>query len=126
MREVIVIVLLYFGILSWNYQPYMDAINGARLQYLQTTVYTALSEAKIKGYFTSADLQTIQLNIATTLGYPSGDVTVTGTTTPTTRGEPVALTVSIPSHLNLFSMSPSSNTVQLTASETADSEALLS
>ncbi|MCL6599572.1 MAG: hypothetical protein K6T81_12645 [Alicyclobacillus macrosporangiidus] len=124
MRDVIILVLLYFGILTWNYQPYMDVINGARLQYLQSVVHTAISEAKIKGYFTSTDLQTIQQNVAQALGYPTGNVFVSGTTTPTTRGTPIELTVSVPTRINLFSLSPSTNHAMLTAHESADSEAL--
>ena len=125
MRDVIVVALLFFGILTWNYQPYMDAINGARLQYLQATVNTALSESKIKGYFSSSDLQTIQDNVATTLGYPTDEVLVSGTTTPTDRGQPIELSVSIPSTINLFTIAPSANGTMLTSSETADSEAIL-
>ncbi|MCL6441882.1 MAG: hypothetical protein K6T83_00205 [Alicyclobacillus sp.] len=124
MRDVIIVALLYFSILSWNYQPYMDAINGARLQYLQTAVNTAISEAKIKGYFTSTDLQNIKSDVAQTLGYPTQDVVVSGTTTPMTRGEPIELSVSIPTHINLFSLSPAANEAILTAHESADSEAL--
>lgn len=124
MRDVIVVILLYFGILSWNYQPYMDVINGARLQYIQSVVNTALSEAKIKGYFSTTDLQTIQSDVADTLGYPAGDVTVTGTTTYTTRGTPIQLAVQIPTTINMFTMSPSTNSAVLRSSQTADSEAL--
>ena len=124
MRNVIVVVLLFFGILTWNYQPYMDVINGARIQVLQADVNTAISEAKIKGYFTSSDLQTIQDTVAQSLGYPTQDVVVTGTTTPTTRGNPMSLSVSVPTHINLFSMNPSTNTAVLTGRATAGSEAL--
>ncbi len=126
MRDVIVVVLLYFGILVWNYQPYMDIINGARLQYLQTVVYTGLAEGKIQGDFTSSNLLDIQNNVAQTLGYPVSDVVVSGTTTFTLRGQPMELSISVPSSLNLFSLSPSTNKVDLTAQETADSEALSS
>lgn len=124
MRDVIVVILLYFGIISWNYQPYMDVINGARLQYIQSVVNTALSEAKIKGYFSTTDLQAIQSSVAQTLGYPTGDVTVTGTTTYTVRGTPILLTVEVPTTINMFTMSPSTNSAVLRSSETADSEAL--
>ncbi|WP_436664454.1 hypothetical protein ACOALA_20705 (plasmid) [Alicyclobacillus acidoterrestris] len=125
MRDVIVVVLLYFGLISWNYQPYMDEINGVREQYLQTVVNTALSEAKIKGYFTSSDLTTIQSDVAQHLGYPSGDVEVTGTTTPMSRGEELDLSVSIPSQISLFTLAPSTNQVTLRATGSADSEAIL-
>ncbi|TDY37288.1 hypothetical protein C7445_1531, partial [Alicyclobacillus sacchari] len=30
MRSAIIFALMFFFILSWNYQPYMDVINGAR------------------------------------------------------------------------------------------------
>ena len=118
------VILLYFGILSWNYQPYMDVVNGARTQYIQAVVNTAISEAKIKGYFSSTDLTTIQTNISQALGYPTGDVMVTGTTTFMARGTPIQLTVEIPTTISMFTMSPSSNSAVLRASETADSEAL--
>ena len=124
MRDVIVVILLYFGILSWNYQPYMDVVNGARTQYIQAVVNTAISEAKIKGYFSSTDLTTIQTNVSQALGYPTGDVMVTGTTTFMARGTPIQLTVEIPTTISMFTMSPSSNSAVLRASETADSEAL--
>ncbi|GMA65655.1 hypothetical protein NZD89_28015 (plasmid) [Alicyclobacillus fastidiosus] len=125
MRDVIIVVLLYFGLLSWNYQPYMDEINGVREQYLQTVASTAISEAKIKGYFTSSDLSNIQSNVAEHLGFSVGEVTINGTTTPMTRGEELDLSISVPSHINLFSLSPSTNQVTLKATASADSEAIL-
>lgn len=124
MREVIVIALLYFGIVSWNYQPYMDVVNGARQQFLQSVVHTAISEAKIKGYFSTADLQSIQSDVEQSIGYPASDVNVSGTTTFTMRGNPIQLSVSIPTTISMFSMSPATNTATLRAGETADSEAL--
>ncbi|MFX4303705.1 hypothetical protein ACOJUR_15795 [Alicyclobacillus tolerans] len=123
LRNILIVILLSIIVLSWNYQPYMDMINGVREQYLQSAVYTALSEAKIKGEFTSSDLDTIQSTVADTLGYPPQDVLVQGTTTFTTVGSPMSLTISIPSQISLFS-SNASNALQLTASETVDSEAI--
>lgn len=124
MRDVIIIVLLFVGILSWNYQPYMDEINGIREQYIQTVATTAISEAKIKGYFTSSDLTTIQSDVANELGYPTSQVVVTGTTTPMNRGQAIQLSISLPSRISLFGPSSSTNQVVLQANVSADSEAL--
>ena len=124
MRDVVIVVLLFFGVLTWNYQPYMDVVNGARDQYLQTVAYTAISEAKIKGYFTDSDLANIQQTVATGIGYPVSDVIVSGTTTPAARGTPIDLNIAIPSTISLFTVSPSTNSVTLAVHETADSEAL--
>jgi hypothetical protein len=87
-------------------------------------VYTALSEAKIKGDFTSSDLENIQNTVAQTLGYPASEVSVSGTTVLTLYGSPMSLTITIPSQISLFS-DGSSNAVMLTATETVDSEALV-
>ncbi|EJY57290.1 hypothetical protein URH17368_0013 [Alicyclobacillus hesperidum URH17-3-68] len=124
MRSAIIFALMFFFILSWNYQPYMDVINGARLEYLQAVAETAISEAKIKGYFSATDLSNIQQAVATHLGYPNSEVQVQGTTLPTTRGNSIDIQISIPTHINLFSMAPASNQATLTAYESADSEAL--
>lgn len=126
MKDVIIVTLLFFAILSWNYQPYMDEINGVREQYIQTVANTAISEAKIKGYFTSSDLTNIQDTVADHLGYPAQEITVSGTTILMTRGEPINLSISLPSIVNLFSVSPSTNHVTLAANASADSEALVS
>jgi predicted metal-binding membrane protein len=124
LRNILIVVLLSLVVLAWSYQPYMDMINGMREEYLQSAVYTALSEAKIKGDFTSSDLENIQNTVAQTLGYPASEVSVSGTTVLTLYGSPMSLTITIPSQISLFS-DGSSNAVMLTATETVDSEALV-
>ncbi|WP_258112154.1 hypothetical protein [Alicyclobacillus sp. SP_1] len=124
LRNILIVVLLSLVVLAWSYQPYMDMINGMREEYLQSAVYTALSEAKIKGDFTSSDLENIQNTVAQTLGYPASEVSVSGTTVLALYGSPMSLTITIPSQISLFS-GGSSNAVMLTATETVDSEALV-
>lgn len=124
LRNILIVVLLSLVVLTWSYQPYMDMINGLREEYLQSAVYTALSEAKIKGDFTSSDLENIQNTVAQTLGYPASEVAVSGTTVLALYGSPMFLTITIPSQISLFS-GGSSNAVMLTATETVDSEALV-
>lgn len=124
MRDAIIVALLFFLVMSWNYQPYMDAINGARLQYIQAEANTAIDEGKIKGYFSSSDLQTITQDVSSVLGYPVADVSVSGTQAPQTFGNPVWIKISIPTHLNMFSMASSTNTTTLVGSAVANSEAL--
>ncbi|SFV03713.1 hypothetical protein [Alicyclobacillus macrosporangiidus] len=124
MRSVIVFILLLPMFFYFAYQPLMDQLNEARGMLLETEVHVALEQAKIKGYFTEADLENIQNTVAQHLGYPPSWVYVQGTTTPQTRGSLITLSISVPTKLTFLHLTPDSNTITLSRSATAMSEAL--
>ncbi|MFD1674147.1 hypothetical protein [Alicyclobacillus fodiniaquatilis] len=126
MRSVIIMILLLPLFYYFGYQPDMDQVNEARSLYLENVVHTALTQAQIKGYFSTTDLQTIQDNVASALGYPTNEVYINGTTTQQTRGVQITLTLSIPTQIAFFNMSPATNHATITRSESATSEAILS
>ncbi|MCF8568144.1 hypothetical protein LLE49_25805 [Alicyclobacillus tolerans] len=125
MRSILIMILLLPFFFNFSYQPDMDQVNEARSLYLENVVHTSLAYAQIKGYFSSTDIQSLQNQVANALGYPAGDVTVTATETLQTRGEPITLTISIPTRLAFFNLVPATNHATITRSETAASEAIL-
>jgi hypothetical protein len=123
-RSVIIFILLLPLFFYFAYQPLMDQVNEARGMMLESEVHVALEQGKIKGYFTTADLQNIQNTVATALGYPPSWVSVQGTTTPQTRGNLISLRISVPTQLTFLNLTHANNTLQLSRSGTAMSEAL--
>jgi peptidoglycan hydrolase-like protein with peptidoglycan-binding domain len=123
-KDILAFLLLFPLFTYFTWQPVQTEVNNAKIVHVDAIVHTALSEAKIKGYFSPEDLQTIQQTVAEDLGYPEGAVSVQGTQTPQTRGQPVSLTVTIPLRLQFLNIYGANNTQMYTHTETQMSEAL--
>jgi len=110
--------LIYFA-----FQPLASHLTAEKSLVIDTYQQDALAEAKIKGYFTATDLQKIQQQIAMALSYSTTNVTVSGTTTPTPRGQLISLTVEAPAYFTFYTVT-GNNQVLLGGTKTAASEAL--
>lgn len=124
MQVVFAWIFLFIFVVWGSYQPIKSDVVNAKAEFIQNEVQTAIQQAKIKGYFSGADLQSIQLDVANHLGYPTSDVAVSGTTTPQTRGQEIALHITIPTTLNFMHFSWINDEMDITRGATAESELL--
>ncbi|QSO50143.1 hypothetical protein [Alicyclobacillus mengziensis] len=123
MGQFLAMVIFFGPIFYIVFLPVMATVNNAKSFYVNSQALTAIEQAKIKGYLTTTDLTTIQDQTAQGLGYPTSLVSVSGTTTPQTRGNTLYLTIQVPSELSFVNLNLPNN-ITIGASETAASEAL--
>lgn len=112
------LLMVYFGFL-----PLGTRVVAYKHDVIDNIGYTAVQEAKMKGYFSQADISSIKQTVANAIGYPVSDVNVQATTTFTPYNATMIINISIPTHLSLISLG-NNTTTTITAGHSARSEAL--
>lgn len=96
MRQIIVFLFMLLLMLFQWFQPFWSQIFVNKQNIANALVNTTINQSIITGYVTPTQIQNLKQEYSNLTGTFTSDIAITGTFTPESEGNTVALTLSAP------------------------------